>query len=519
MSPLKNSKKSAKKHSIDDTKINSDFGQNQLSVFDINNDETSVKKCKSNTDIKCSVDTVINENFNTRKNKHSYKSNALEHTKKTKSKKKSKLVYEYGTDNEIKVNIDKRNINYDKKAKHINDHLLDDNSNEIKANYAKKASKKAKKSRIDNFISKLGKTRIFVEGSNGVRAVSVISKTYKVSNTKYVNNGIEFSIDSKHLSKIIALLNNLCYHYTIVNMYGAPMHIARSLTRVGFVAGLIVVVAMMFVYPQFVTSIDIVSLDGMMIDSTLSSSIYDILSSNGIRKGSFAKSNDSDIAKYILSLDGVSFASLERNGTHISVGIKQEIKNSIVDIRGSRVVSTKLATITRIVVESGTAVKKAGDVVKVGDTIIDGYVVYGDEHIPIEAKGYAYGKVYYVKQMFFANTMLKSVKGESKTIVKMSMFNKIPSTPSSPYENCECVVSVEDYGFLIPFKIYRYTFYELSTIEVENTYTIDEMKAIVYANLIDELSPFAQVEEKAYDISEVENGVYIKLVLCVEELL
>lgn len=39
----------------------------------------------------------------------------------------------------------------------------------------------------------------------------------------------------------------------------------------------------------------------------------------------------------------------------------------------------------------------------VGDTLIEGYIEYGDSKIPVEARGYAFGKVYLKRTRFFAN--------------------------------------------------------------------------------------------------------------------
>ncbi len=382
----------------------------------------------------------------------------------------------------------------------------------------KKRSRKDYDGTVDRLVSRFGRTKIFIEGKSAIRGVSVISKTYRVYDVMIKNDGVEFFIDSKHCDKIIALLNNLCYYYKIIGVKGVLPTTLRAGSRIGLALGVVIVVIMFLIYPNFVTNISIASVDGLQIDATLNESVLNILTERGIKRGMIDSSiNLNEIEECILSLNGVSFASVERNGTHIKVCIKQELPNNIVDIDTSMVLATKRAVITRVIVESGTAQKNYGDIVNVGDVIIDGYVEYGDERLPVEAKGYAYGKVYYNKRVYFADVERVKTHGAKKTITRLSMFGIVPKTPTSPYECYELKQSVEDFGFLLPFKVYRYTFYEISEVEKINELSEQEMSSIVYASVIDSIPVGAVVLNKYCKVQRVTGGVYVDVSVEVEE--
>lgn len=379
----------------------------------------------------------------------------------------------------------------------------------------KKAVRVRKRGRFGQLVAKTGKTRILVYGKNSVRAVHAISKSFKVENIVNSSEGVEFSVQSKHCGKIIALLDNLCYSYKIVKIYGILPKSLLILSRVGVILGLAVAICAMSVYPSFITR---VSVDYVGDTALNKNAIADLLSTYGISEGARTYNADIEGAKYgLLSLDGVTFASIERNGTHIRVTVKAVDDDILADISGSGVVAKKQAVVERIVVESGTAVKKHGDIVKPGDVLIDGYIEYGDEKIPVQASGYAYGRVYYNKSVFFPNTAMKKTYSRQKTVTKLAMFGKTPKAPKSPFEQYECRVSVKEFGFLLPFEIYSYTFFEVSVEEVENTMSEEQMQDEVYAQIIEEFSMECKVLDKIFKVERQDNGYIVDVTVETEE--
>lgn len=378
-----------------------------------------------------------------------------------------------------------------------------------------KAVRVRRKSRYRQLVAKTGKTRILVYGKNSVRAVHAISKSFRVEDIVNQIDGVEFSVQSKHCGKIIALLDNLCYSYKIVKIYGILPKSLLILSRVGIFLGLAVALVAMSVYPNFITR---VSVDYVGDTALNKNTVDNLLSTYGISEGARTYKADIEGARYgLLSLDGVTFASIERNGTHFKVTVKAVDDDILADISGSGVVAKKQAVVERIVVESGTAVKKHGDIVKPGDVLIDGYIEYGDEKIPVQASGYAYGRVYYNKSVFFPDTAMKKSYGRQKTVTKLTMFGKTPKTPKSPFERYECNVSVAQFGFLLPFEIYTYTFFEVSVEEVENTMSEAQMQDEVYAQIVEEFSMECKVLDKIFKVERTEGGYIVDVTVETEE--
>ena len=369
--------------------------------------------------------------------------------------------------------------------------------------------------------SHFGDTVFFVSGRHGVRAVGALSKICTVKNVGITSDGVQFEVPSKHRGQIIAILNNLCYDYKIIKTKGAFPFAINAIGRLGFALGLIVIAVAVGLFSQVVTRVSISATDEYTagIDGALNASINDILSQNGLSVGKWLPSvNLSDVEKSLLSLDGVAYASVKRHGTHVAVEIKRERPNeSLADVSGSKVVSSKLAIVTRVIVEGGTAVVDYGDAVKKGDTLIDGYVVFGEDKLDVEAKGIVYGKVYYKKTVFFADVLRQSAVGRIKKVTKLSMFGKQPKAPASPFEHCEVRTTVSDLGFLLPFKIYGYEFRELIESEVKNDLTLEQMYDRVYSEIVAQFSEPSRVLEKYCDSAETDGGRYVTVTVGAEE--
>ncbi len=376
--------------------------------------------------------------------------------------------------------------------------------------------------KVRKIAARYGECVFFVSGRNGVRVLGALSKVCRVKNVGFSDEGVQFSVPSKHRGQIIAILDNLCYDYKIIKNKGAVPLFFNSLARLGFAVGLIAAVVGVGIFPQFVTRVSVSAADGAYvqhIDGALNAEIQSILSSHGVRVGRWLPDIDcAAIEKGLLALRGVSYASVQRHGTHVDVRIKQEQPDDfLVEVSGSKVVSRKVAVVTRIVVEGGTAVVDYGDVVREGDTLIDGYTLFGEDKIEVEAKGTVYGKVYHRKTVFFADKIKVRQVVSVKKITKLSMFGKTPKTPESPFEQYELESTVRDLGFLLPFKIFTYEFREIAETEYDNLYTKEEMCASVYSEIVSGFAEPLRVLGRYEEIREADGGKYVTVTVEAEE--
>lgn len=371
--------------------------------------------------------------------------------------------------------------------------------------------------RISIFARRFSRVKLCIYGNNGQRALIAISKICTVWGVEKREDSVCFWVDGKHLSKIIALLKNLCYDYKIVNIGGVLPKVASVLSRVGIALGSVVFALSLAMYTMHVESVDISFIGEESL--SVKSDVQNLLDTYGVRKGVRFNSLDMNTLQgEISSLKDVAYASCTKEGNRIVILLKSSLGDEyVLDIDGSAVKAQKRAVVTRVVVEGGTAIKKYGDVVSVGDVVIDGYVEMGEDRISVEAKGYAYGIVYYETSRFFPAEEVVTSYGETKRMSRLSMFGKVPSIPQSPYERYTLKTSVEDFGFLLPIKIYTYEFCEI--FESKNTCVLDveDMKKEVYSSLLCEIDTTAKIRDVHYSIATSQNGTQVQALMEVEE--
>ena len=370
-------------------------------------------------------------------------------------------------------------------------------------------------SRLQVFANRYGTAHILIGSKNAVKVLPRISAEHIVKVIKSDENGLIVAVKSKHLSQVIAILQNLCYDYKIIKIIGAVPSFFNLVSRLGIVVGACAVIALSVFCTQFVTR---VSVDGVR-DAALKLEISLLLEDRGVKIGGNVKNVDCDgLVKALLSLDGIAFASVKKNGGHVSIYVKEELSPAeFEEIAGSSVKASKRAVVTRVIVDGGTAVVKYGDVVNAGDMLIDGYTEYGEEKIPVQAAGEVWGKVYYQKKLYFANTTLSREYGKTKTVTKLSFFGITPKTPKSKFERYELKISVNESDFFLPYSVFTYEFREISLCEVENTKSDEELKRLAYSQVIGEIDTAVKVLCTYFEIENTKNGRYVQVTVEAEE--
>lgn len=431
----------------------------------------------------------------------------LDNRKKKKSHEKRETISYYGDEETANVKTKKKHT-----SKSVN---IDDEKT------AKDVVRKPKKpNRLVEFRRQVGRTALKVSGENCERAISAVMKICRVEDVKRSVDGCTFRVKSKHLGKIIALLDNLCYDYKIIDNSGIAPYALSVVMRPGLLVGIMAVICAIILSSQFVTRVSVVSA-GAEIDAALKNEICAILDENGVKVGAKTSDVDEDaVREKLLALGKVSFVSVTRKGTRVDVVVKQALPSEYVFERdGTQVKAQKRAVVTRVVVTGGTAVKKYGDVVSPGDVLIDGYIEYGDEKIPVKASGYAYGKVYYEKTSFFPKESVVTEYGECKTLVRFGMFGKVPKMPAAPFEKYVLKTCVENYGFLLPILVYKFEFTAIDEQKVQNARSTDEMKRLAFSSLASEFKESAKVLNVYYDVKQSDGGVTVKVTAEAEELI
>ena len=138
-----------------------------------------------------------------KKNENGKENIVLDSLKKKKSHRKRETISYFGDEETTNVKT--------KKKRTSNSGDIDDEKT------AKKVVRKPKKpNKLVEFRRQVGRTTLRVSGDNCERALSAVMKICRVEDVKRSADGCTFRVKSKHLGKIIALLDNLCYDYKII---------------------------------------------------------------------------------------------------------------------------------------------------------------------------------------------------------------------------------------------------------------------------------------------------------------
>ena len=154
--------------------------------------------------------------------------------------------------------------------------------------------------------------------------------------------GPRFSVPSRDVAKVVAICECLCYNYKIIKERGIALFFVRALGRAGVVLGALLSLALLI--------------------------LRRAVEESGVREWAFLPAFDGgELERRLLALDGVAFASVTKRGTRVYVDVHAEREGSgLVDIPSEEVKASVAASVTRVVVRSGTAEVSYGDVVKPG---------------------------------------------------------------------------------------------------------------------------------------------------------
>lgn len=372
-------------------------------------------------------------------------------------------------------------------------------------NFDPRDESRQKRDVLDSLTSRFGTDQYRVEGGNRSALINGLMSVTTVKNLHYDEGSLGFFAPRKHRAEIIALINTLCYNHTIVGTRSIPASLISVLKRTGLVVGLFCAVCVFCLYNSFVWSVQTEGVgDGAM----------DVLSRHGVRVG--GRSIDIDaVERDLLSLDGVAFASVEKRGTRVYVRVVSELApDAYVDVGAGPVTASFDAVVTRVIVFSGTAEVKVGDVVQKGQTLIGEYHLKGEDKIPAVASGQVYGERVVTVERFFPDQYM-GYSGEQQTISRISVFGNA-KPPKPPYEHYAVKVSHSKNNFIIPYELTSWTFFEVTLLanNLDDKGMIDRAYGEVIAN-----NNFEKVISTHSSVERVEGGHLVTIQLTVEEKL
>lgn len=233
------------------------------------------------------------------------------------------------------------------------------------------------------------KERLSIEGILPERAVLRLKRegisVYNAKKTK--KNQILLSVKKKDTEKVFAIYPNVCYNSYEHSSYKITRVGADASTkllgflkkRVGLIVGAALCLPLCFYADGYVLSVKV---EG---ETSYQREVLTSLEKWGIAPYKrYDEKNLDLICAEILSLDGVGFCAVKKNGTTVTVEVRNNPFASPSLTEGGMFAS-RSGTLVSLSVLRGTPLKKLGDEVKEGDILVGDYFlagVEGTEKIP-----------------------------------------------------------------------------------------------------------------------------------------
>ena len=244
------------------------------------------------------------------------------------------------------------------------------------------------------------------------------------------------------MSKCIEIIKATGVDYAVESRGGAYLakslmlrYLSMAVTAVMVIAALIMARSVCFKIEIDCENVDVVS------------QVKNILAQDSIRPYMLkSKINTKALSKRISGeIEEVGFANCYFDGGKLTVQIK-EVHVKEEEEEYSKIVADRDCIITRVLVYSGTALVKAGDVVKKGDTLIEGYIdtahdTEENERLTVPADGLVYAETAYVKRITIGDKVIETRRtGESWKTTDIYLFGKLIGKSKLPeYEQYQTV--------------------------------------------------------------------------------
>lgn len=302
-------------------------------------------------------------------------------------------------------------------------------------------------------------------------------KDIAVSKVKIENDKLRFCVSEKNEEVVFAKLKELCYNYKIIEKNGLSYNLKKFKKRLGLVIGSAVAFCLCFLLCNTLIKVE---LQGEA--ANYAEEVYSVLDGMNIKCGMLTFGIDeNELEKKLSTIDGISFGEAKLVGSVLYLGGQKELPkpNIYEPVEGKPIVANFDGIITRIAVESGTALVQVGQTVKAGDILIAPYECLSqdiEEQTPCEAKGQVYAKAYLSENIFFIpERMVNERTGQKKSYTSIEFFGKaINEIKESPFAIYEKEVSVVQSKSIIPFNIITVTYYEtqsaVKTVSIEDVY-------------------------------------------------
>lgn len=349
----------------------------------------------------------------------------------------------------------------------------------------------------------MGYLKISVEGYYIERFINICkNKNITIWNLKRNKNILlTFNIRIKEFREMCKIAKKTNCKVKIISKNGLPFLLHRYKKRKIFIFLLLIIICFIWISSMFVWNVDIIEENNQeLVD--IRSDIEEAGLKNGVLKQK-VKTKEI-INKLRLKRNDIAWIGIEMKGTNAIVKlVKADNKPDIIDTNEyCNVVSDKTGVITKISAQNGTANVKAGDTVKKGDVLINGWMEGKYTGLRyVHAKGEIEAKVWYTKKKKIPYTLTQTRETGNIQEKYFLKINNLKINFSKKYSKFKIYDTIENDSkfrifsdFYLPISIVKTTYKEME--EYTKKYTIEEAKNLGIEELQKELDEEIKDKEK-----------------------
>ena len=312
------------------------------------------------------------------------------------------------------------------------------------------------------------RVRLTVEGLNQLRLIKTLTdagvRVYDVQKLKI--DCLKMTIKSKDKAKTFAILQKLCYNYCIEWDFSIKSQFINLAKRSGAVLGFALGIGLCLVASLAVTRVKASGLDSLT-NQVVSSLVADEFDVPAFK----SQINKQAIKSAVLSMQEVADCNVSIKGNCIFIEVMPADKRAESHPDPVSIISSDDAIITRTVIREGRSLVKIGDVVKAGETLVDGkiYDSTGQNEIgSVAPDAEVYGEVVERKTVVVPRFSIekrytgRTVKESRLTLPWQSV------TERSPYASFDRRMGRARLGLILPLTYEIVTYRETEFVKTEN---------------------------------------------------
>ena len=288
---------------------------------------------------------------------------------------------------------------------------------------------------------------------------------FEIFNIEKSNESLSFCCKLKYCKNIKKLLKNSGISIKSelnIGIFG----FFRRFFSVGILCGILISFAFYLISSLFITNVLILG-----DISFCGQQIMQVLKNNNINK--WSKKSSIDIKKLeneIQSINYVSYVSAIIKGNSLIINIREQLTNSeFVNIGGYLpIVSAYDCKITSIKVVQGSAKVHVGDIVKVGQILVEPYIDVDGEQMSVQPLADIQADVWFTNSVDFYDTIItkertgRKISNYQMTFLGVPIYSHCSDVDFKNFEVEEKEVRLTD--TLLPIKIYYTNYYEYVTV-------------------------------------------------------